>query len=102
MLRVSTPIPDLVQHPVVLKIANKHKRTTAQVLLKYLTELGIAVIPKSINPDRIRVNIEVQFFILYILFLFSLGTTFSNMLIENIILLNRYLTSAFHQLIWRN
>ena len=52
-------VPNLLQHPTVVKIANRHKKTTAQVLLRYIAQLGIAVIPKSANPDRIRVNFEV-------------------------------------------
>lgn len=64
---VSVPmsIPDLVQHSVAIKIAKKHKKTTAQILLKYLVEIGIAVIPKSVNPERIRANIEVQLLLPY-------------------------------------
>lgn len=52
-------IPNLLEHLIVVKIAKRHKKTTAQVLLRYVAQLGIAVIPKSVNPDRIRANFEI-------------------------------------------
>jgi diketogulonate reductase-like aldo/keto reductase len=64
MYQFSSPIsiPDLMQRPVVARIAKKHNKTNAQILLKYLMELGIAVIPKSVNPERILANFQVQSF----------------------------------------
>ena len=53
-------IPNLLEHPMVVKIAKRHQKTAAQVLMRYIAQLGIAVIPKSSNPDRIRANFEVQ------------------------------------------
>ncbi|XP_046684318.1 1,5-anhydro-D-fructose reductase-like isoform X3 [Homalodisca vitripennis] len=50
---------DPLSDPVVLHIAQTHNKTAAQVLLRHLMQLGIAVIPKSTNPDRIRQNFEV-------------------------------------------
>ncbi|XP_046672898.1 1,5-anhydro-D-fructose reductase-like [Homalodisca vitripennis] len=43
----------------VVRIAQAHNKTPGQVLLRHLLQLGIAVIPKSSNPDRIRQNIDV-------------------------------------------
>ncbi len=51
--------PDLLQNPVVKKIARKHHVTEAQVLLRHLAQSGIAVIPKSTNPSRIQLNYQV-------------------------------------------
>ncbi|KAG8266255.1 hypothetical protein J6590_076532 [Homalodisca vitripennis] len=48
-----------LQDPVVVRIAKAHNKTPSQVLLRHLLQLGIAVIPKSSNPDRIRENIQV-------------------------------------------
>jgi diketogulonate reductase-like aldo/keto reductase len=45
--------------PVVGEIAKKHGKSPSQVLLKFLIQLGVAVIPKSTNPNRIRQNFEV-------------------------------------------
>lgn len=52
-------IPKLMENPTVVKIAEKHSKTPAQVLLKFLVQKGVAVIPKSTNPDRLKKNIEI-------------------------------------------
>lgn len=41
------------------RIASKHRKTPAQVLLKYTVQRNIAVIPKSLNAHRIRDNINI-------------------------------------------
>ncbi|XP_049795397.1 1,5-anhydro-D-fructose reductase-like [Schistocerca nitens] len=46
-------------NPVVSQIAQKHGKTNAQILLRYLIQLGVAVIPKSTNPDRLQQNFDV-------------------------------------------
>ncbi|XP_054718239.1 1,5-anhydro-D-fructose reductase-like [Uloborus diversus] len=40
-------------------ICAKHGKTPAQVLLRYLVQRDIAVIPKSIKPERIKENIQI-------------------------------------------
>lgn len=54
--------PVLVEHPVVEEIAKKHGKTTGQVLLRFLTQRGIPVIPKSTTPERIEKNIDIKDF----------------------------------------
>lgn len=44
------------QLPVLTEIAEKHKKTTAQIMLRNLVQRGIPVIPKSVNPERIAAN----------------------------------------------
>ncbi|XP_067208600.1 aldo-keto reductase family 1 member A1-A-like isoform X2 [Linepithema humile] len=51
--------PDLLNHPIILEIATRHKKTTAQVLLRYLLQLGIVIIPKSSSSERIKLNIDL-------------------------------------------
>lgn len=54
--------PVLFEHPVVTKISEKTKKTPAQVLLRWATQRGLSVIPKSNNPKRLQQNLEVTDF----------------------------------------
>ncbi len=44
---------------LLAEIAARHGVTPAQVVLRWHIEHGIAVIPKSANPDRIAANIDL-------------------------------------------
>lgn len=44
---------------VLAEIAARHGVTAAQVVLRWHIEHGVAVIPKSANPDRIAANIDL-------------------------------------------
>lgn len=55
----ATNISPLFEHDVVKSVADKHGKTPAQVLLRWSTQRGIAVIPKSNNPTRLSQNLEV-------------------------------------------
>ncbi|KAH9216258.1 putative NAD(P)H-dependent D-xylose reductase xyl1 [Leptodontidium sp. 2 PMI_412] len=54
--------PVLFEHPVIVAIAEKVKKTPAQVLLRWATQRGLAVIPKSNDPKRLLQNLEVTDF----------------------------------------
>lgn len=49
----------LLDDPVLARIAAKHGRTPAQVVLRWHLQLGNVVIPKSVTPSRIAENIAV-------------------------------------------
>jgi len=51
--------PSLLDDAVVLKIAAKHSKTPGQIVLRWLIQRGIAVIPKSSNAGRLKENLEV-------------------------------------------
>ncbi|KAK9294480.1 hypothetical protein QLX08_010932 [Tetragonisca angustula] len=51
--------PDVLGHPIVQKISTEHKRSPAQILLRYLLQLGVVVIPKSKSPERVKANIDL-------------------------------------------
>jgi 2,5-diketo-D-gluconate reductase A len=49
----------LLDDPVVTDLATTHGRTPAQVVLRWHVQLGSVVIPKSVQPQRIRENFDV-------------------------------------------
>ena len=49
--------PVLLEDPAIAEIANRHGATPAQVLLAWGVQRGTAVIPKSVNPVRLRENL---------------------------------------------
>ncbi|XP_053670545.1 aldo-keto reductase family 1 member B1-like [Anopheles nili] len=51
--------PVLMQDPVVLKLASKHAKTPAQILIRYQHQLGHVVIPKSVSRERIASNAAI-------------------------------------------
>ncbi|MFF0298630.1 aldo/keto reductase [Kitasatospora sp. NPDC004614] len=53
---------DLLAEPALLKIAEKHGRSTAQVVLRWHLQSGVIAIPKSVTPARIRENLDVTGF----------------------------------------
>lgn len=50
---------EMFAEPAVLALAQKYGKTPAQVLLRFLTQMGIAVIPRSTKPEHIRENIAL-------------------------------------------
>ncbi|KAJ6640608.1 1,5-anhydro-D-fructose reductase [Pseudolycoriella hygida] len=52
------PIP-LLEDEIIVEIAKRHSKSTAQVLMKYWIQQNIAVIPKSVTPERVRSNIDL-------------------------------------------
>ncbi|KAI9682286.1 MAG: NAD(P)H-dependent D-xylose reductase (XR) [Caeruleum heppii] len=54
--------PLLFDNPTIKSVAEKYGKTPAQVLLRWATQRGIAVIPKSNSQDRLKQNLEVTTF----------------------------------------
>ncbi len=50
--------PVLSDHPTILDIADKYSCTWAQILLAWAITRRTVVIPKSVNPERLRQNFE--------------------------------------------
>lgn len=50
--------PILLEDPTIAAIAQRHEVTPAQVLISWAIHRGTAVIPKSVNPERIQQNLE--------------------------------------------
>ncbi|KZT80649.1 oxidoreductase aldo/keto reductase family [Lactiplantibacillus plantarum] len=49
----------IFSHPSIQTIAQAHGKTTGQVILRWLLQRGITVIPKSVHPERMAENIDV-------------------------------------------
>lgn len=54
----------LFENPVLAEIAQKHKKTTAQVMLRWHIQRGVVVIPKSTHYERMKENLNVFDFML--------------------------------------
>ncbi len=50
--------PSLLEHPTIREIAERHDKSTAQILLAWSIARGFVVIPKSVNRARISQNLE--------------------------------------------
>lgn len=55
----SYDLPRLHEDPLVQNIASKHRKSVAQILIRWAIERGTVVIPKSVTPSRIKENISV-------------------------------------------
>ncbi len=45
--------------PVLIEIAKLHGKTVAQIVLRFLVQQGIVVLPKSVHPERLRENADI-------------------------------------------
>jgi 2,5-diketo-D-gluconate reductase A len=50
---------NIFKNEVLHSIAERHGKTVAQVILRWLTQRGIVVIPKSVRPERMAENFDV-------------------------------------------
>jgi 2,5-diketo-D-gluconate reductase A len=55
---------NMFQNEYLLSVAGKYKRSVAQVILRWLTQRGVVVIPKSVRKERITENFNVFDFVL--------------------------------------
>ncbi len=51
-------IPSVLKHPVVEKIAKAHNVSAALVILRWVTQRGIACIPKTVFPNELKENLK--------------------------------------------
>ena len=52
--------PVLLEEPVVRDVAARNQATPGQVLIAWALGRGTSVIPKSVNPDRLRENFAAR------------------------------------------
>lgn len=51
--------PECFDDPALVALARKYNKSVRQIMLRFLIQRGVAVIPKSVHPERIRENIQV-------------------------------------------
>ncbi|XP_047999268.1 aldo-keto reductase AKR2E4-like isoform X2 [Leguminivora glycinivorella] len=51
--------PPRIDDPTLIAIASKYGKTTSQVVLRYLLDRGLIVIPKSTNQKRLAQNLDL-------------------------------------------
>lgn len=55
---------NMFHNPVLLRIAEKHQKSTAQVILRWLIQRDIIVLAKSTHIERMKENMEIFDFVL--------------------------------------
>ncbi|OOF54345.1 2,5-diketo-D-gluconic acid reductase [Rodentibacter genomosp. 2] len=50
---------DIFTNPILTKIAEKHGKSVAQVILRWLNQRGVAIIPKSVKEERMIENHDI-------------------------------------------
>jgi 2,5-diketo-D-gluconate reductase A len=50
---------EVLGHPIIVELAERYRRTPAQIVLRWHLQSGLIVIPKSVTPERIRENIAL-------------------------------------------
>ncbi len=55
---------EIFSNPILTQIAQKHGKSVAQVVLRWLNQRGVAIIPKSVKVERMIENREIFDFIL--------------------------------------
>jgi 2,5-diketo-D-gluconate reductase A len=50
---------NMFQNEILVSIAEKHNKSVAQVILRWLTQRGVVVIPKSVHKERVIENFNI-------------------------------------------
>ena len=54
----------IFSHPVLSEIGSKYEKTAAQIALKWNTQRGVSILPKSVHVERMEQNIDIWDFTL--------------------------------------
>jgi diketogulonate reductase-like aldo/keto reductase len=52
-------INEIYDDPALTAIAASHGKTARQVVLRFMLQMGVVIIPKSVNRDRLQENIDI-------------------------------------------
>lgn len=50
---------EMFEEPIVIKLSEKYKKTAAQIMLRFLVQKNVVVIPRSKRKERIKENFEI-------------------------------------------
>lgn len=53
------PRMEIIQNPVLLEIAVKHRKSVVQIVLRWMQQQNIIMIPKTWNPNFLKENISI-------------------------------------------
>ena len=53
------PRNEIIQNPILQRIAAKHKKSVVQIVLRWMQQQGIIMIPKTWNHDYLKENISI-------------------------------------------
>lgn len=51
--------PELLENSLVKSLAEKYNKNSGQILLRFETQDGLIVLPKSVDPARIKSNLDI-------------------------------------------
>lgn len=57
-------LKEMFLEPAVVELANKYHKTSSQILLRFLIQNGIVVIPRSSKEEHLKENLEIFDFLL--------------------------------------
>lgn len=52
-------IPTGLDNPVVIELSKKYNKTPAQIILRYVLQQGVAIIPKTVTSSRLKENMNI-------------------------------------------
>ena len=50
---------ELLNEPIIFKIAEKYHKNAGQVILRWITQEGVITFPRSVKPERIKSNFDI-------------------------------------------
>lgn len=60
VVRDHSDVPAPLHHPLMMNLASSSGKTTAQLCLSWAVQGGIPVVPKTVNEERMRQNLELE------------------------------------------
>ncbi len=61
-IKMANERQSVLNQSVVIDAANKHQKSPAQIVLRWGVQRGTAIIPKTVNPERMRENLDLYDF----------------------------------------